>query len=186
MHVDIRRFEVVYCVLSNLLGPVVPSFRALSRCLKLTVRRYKFNADSLLRDRDRDTLPREHVERPASYHARVFEGVAKSHFLLKAVIFKSQMRTLVRFLLNLPPPTLWRGTICHKCTTSRLSQTLISPVDSTLRVCRGNHRSVAGVNSLLRVAGGPPPPHHSLCLTLSLTTQVPGTARARCRQRVRH
>jgi len=24
------------------------------------------------------------------FHARVFEGVAKSHFLLKAVVFKSQ------------------------------------------------------------------------------------------------
>ena len=34
---------------SSLLGPVVPSFRALSRRLKFTVRRYKFNKDSLLR-----------------------------------------------------------------------------------------------------------------------------------------
>ena len=31
----------------SLLGPVVPSFRTLSRRLKLTVRRHKFNTDSL-------------------------------------------------------------------------------------------------------------------------------------------
>ena len=29
-------------------------------------------------------------ERKASCHARVFEGVAKSHFILKAAVFKSQ------------------------------------------------------------------------------------------------
>ena len=30
-------------------------------------------------------------------HAKVFEGVAKSHFLLKAVVFTSQKRVLIRF-----------------------------------------------------------------------------------------
>ena len=33
--------------LDSLLGPVDPSFRALSGCLKFTVRRHKFNKDSL-------------------------------------------------------------------------------------------------------------------------------------------
>jgi hypothetical protein len=32
-----------------------------------------------------------------TYHARVLEGVAKSHFLLKAVGFKSQKRVVTRF-----------------------------------------------------------------------------------------
>ena len=35
------------CWWSSLLGPVDPSFRALSGCLKFTVRRHKFNKDSL-------------------------------------------------------------------------------------------------------------------------------------------
>ena len=43
------------------------------------------------------------------HHARVFEGVAKSHFLLKALVFKSQKRGSLRFSLNEPPQTLWRG-----------------------------------------------------------------------------
>ena len=51
-------------------------------------------------------------------HARVFEEVAKSHFLLKTVVFKGQKRVLTRFGVNLPltrfgvnllPETLWRG-----------------------------------------------------------------------------
>ena len=45
----IRRLEVVHRVSSRLLGPVVPSFRALSGRLKFTVRRHKFNKDSLSR-----------------------------------------------------------------------------------------------------------------------------------------
>ena len=36
----------VHCVSSSLLGPVDPSFRALSGPLKITVRRHKFNEDS--------------------------------------------------------------------------------------------------------------------------------------------
>jgi len=38
---------IVHRVSSSLLGPVVPSFRALSGRLKFTVRRHKFNTDSL-------------------------------------------------------------------------------------------------------------------------------------------
>ena len=38
-------------------------------------------------------------EHPPS-HARVYEGVAKSHFPLKAVVFKSQKRTRIRFRIN--------------------------------------------------------------------------------------
>ena len=38
---------VVHRVLSSLLGPVDPSFRALSGRLKFTVQRHKFNIDSL-------------------------------------------------------------------------------------------------------------------------------------------
>ena len=37
---------MVHRVSSSLLGPVVPSFRALSGRLKFTVRRHKFNKDS--------------------------------------------------------------------------------------------------------------------------------------------
>ena len=47
------------------------------------------------------------------HHAKVFEGVAKSDFILKAVVFKSQKRALARFLVNLPPPKLWRGSVFH-------------------------------------------------------------------------
>ena len=43
----LRRLEVIHRVLSRLVGPVVPSFRALYGRLKLTVRRHKFNEDSL-------------------------------------------------------------------------------------------------------------------------------------------
>ena len=43
-------------------------------------------------------------------HARVLEGVAKSQFLLKAVVFKSGERTQMRFQDSQPPRTLWRGT----------------------------------------------------------------------------
>ena len=43
----IRRLRVVHRALSNLPGPVVPSFRALSGCLTFKVRRHKFNQDSL-------------------------------------------------------------------------------------------------------------------------------------------
>ena len=39
--------KVVHCVLSSLLGPADPSFRALPGRLKFTVRRHKFNQDSL-------------------------------------------------------------------------------------------------------------------------------------------
>ena len=39
------RVDTVYC--QSPLGPVDPSFRALSRRLKFTVRRYKFNKDTL-------------------------------------------------------------------------------------------------------------------------------------------
>ena len=39
--------SIVHRVSSSLLGPVVPSFRALSGCLRFTVRRHKFNKDSL-------------------------------------------------------------------------------------------------------------------------------------------
>ena len=44
------------------------------------------------------------------YHARVLERVAKSQFPHKAVVFKSGDRFLRRFLGDLPPPSLWRGT----------------------------------------------------------------------------
>jgi len=44
----VRRSLVVHRVSSSLLGPVVPSFRALSRRLKFTVRRHKVNEDSLI------------------------------------------------------------------------------------------------------------------------------------------
>ena len=44
---SIRRLQVVHRVSSSLLGPVVPSFRALSGRLKFTVRRHKFNKYSL-------------------------------------------------------------------------------------------------------------------------------------------
>ena len=58
--------------------------------------------------------PNLHIDRLLSllttHYARVFEGVATSHFLLKAVIFKSQKRVMTRFGVNLPPPTLWCGT----------------------------------------------------------------------------
>ena len=37
----------VFRISSSLLGPVVPSFRALARRLKFTVRRHKFTEDSL-------------------------------------------------------------------------------------------------------------------------------------------
>ena len=42
----IRRLEGVHRVSLSLLGPVDPSFRALSGRLKFTVRRHKFNKDS--------------------------------------------------------------------------------------------------------------------------------------------
>ena len=42
------RLQIVHRVSSSLLGPVVPSFRALHGRLKFTVRRHKFNKDSLL------------------------------------------------------------------------------------------------------------------------------------------
>jgi len=42
------RTAVFLRVSSSLLGPVDPSFRALSGRLKFTVRRHKFNKDSLL------------------------------------------------------------------------------------------------------------------------------------------
>ena len=54
----------------------------------------------------------------AHTHTRVFEGVAKSHFLLTTVVFQSQKRVLTRFGVklnltrcgvNLLPETLWRG-----------------------------------------------------------------------------
>jgi len=45
--VDSGRCRVVQHESSSLLGPVVPSFRALSGRLKFTVRRHKFNKDSL-------------------------------------------------------------------------------------------------------------------------------------------
>ena len=44
----VRRLQVVHRVSSSLVGPVVPSFRALSGRLKCTVRRHKFNEDSLV------------------------------------------------------------------------------------------------------------------------------------------
>ena len=43
----IRRLSVLHGVSSSRLGPVDPSFRALSRRLRFEVRRYKFNEDSL-------------------------------------------------------------------------------------------------------------------------------------------
>ena len=43
----IRRVQVLHRVSSSLLGPVDPSFRALSGRPKVTVRRHKFNKDSL-------------------------------------------------------------------------------------------------------------------------------------------
>ena len=44
-----------------------------------------------------------------TFHARVFEGVAKSHLRIKAIVCKSPKRRCLSFSLNLPPPTLWRG-----------------------------------------------------------------------------
>jgi len=46
-------YHVVHRVSSSLLGPVVPSVRALSGRLKFTVRRHQFNKDSLPSSRDR-------------------------------------------------------------------------------------------------------------------------------------
>ena len=43
----VRRRKVVHRVSSSLLGPVDPSLRALYGRLKFTVRRHKFNKDSL-------------------------------------------------------------------------------------------------------------------------------------------
>jgi hypothetical protein len=40
---------------------------------------------------------RRATDSTVTYHAGVFDGVAKSHFLLKAVVFKSQKRVLTRF-----------------------------------------------------------------------------------------
>jgi len=40
-----RLLQVLHRVSSSLLGPVAPSFRALSGRLKFTVRRHKFNTD---------------------------------------------------------------------------------------------------------------------------------------------
>ena len=48
--------EVVHRVSSSLLGPVDISFRALSGRLDFTVRRHKFNTDSLCLERRGDTL----------------------------------------------------------------------------------------------------------------------------------
>jgi len=43
----VRRVWVVHCVSSSLLGPAVPSFRALSGRFTFTVRRHKFNKYSV-------------------------------------------------------------------------------------------------------------------------------------------
>ena len=52
----IRRLKVVHRVSSSLLGPEIPSFRALSKPLKFTVRRHKFDKGSLLDGRPRAAL----------------------------------------------------------------------------------------------------------------------------------
>ena len=44
---DIRRSQVVHRVSSSVLGPAVPSFRALSGRLTFTFRRHKSDTDSL-------------------------------------------------------------------------------------------------------------------------------------------
>ena len=44
---DLRFLKLLYRVSSDLLGPINPSFRAISGRLKFTVRRHKFNQDSL-------------------------------------------------------------------------------------------------------------------------------------------
>jgi len=65
---------------------------------------------------------RESAAHPARRRARrgclhatpeCWEGVAKSHFLLKAVVVKSQNACQDTLLRNLPPPTLWRGEAIH-------------------------------------------------------------------------
>ena len=76
---------------SSLLGPVYPSFRALSGRLTVTARRRKFNKDYV------------------SFHARVLWGVAENQFPRKAVVFKRGDRLLRGCWMNLPAPTLWRG-----------------------------------------------------------------------------
>ena len=45
-----------------------------------------------------------------TFHARVFEGVAKSHLRIKAIVCKSPKRRCLSFSLNLTPPSPWRGT----------------------------------------------------------------------------
>ena len=53
----------LYTASSSFLDPVHPSFRALSGCLQLTVRRHKFNTDSLLQaEKIRLTLRSQGVE----------------------------------------------------------------------------------------------------------------------------
>jgi len=57
--VPLHRYDV-HRVPSSLVGPVDPSFRALSGRLEFTVRRHKFNKDSLVRGWRSDAS--EHAE----------------------------------------------------------------------------------------------------------------------------
>ena len=68
-------WRVVHRVSSSLLGPAVPSFRALSGHLKFTVRRHTFNKDAFLSKGVGDMLrdPTEEVAMSLRIHCEVLD-----------------------------------------------------------------------------------------------------------------
>jgi len=89
---------IVHRVSSSLLGPVVPSFRALSGRLKFTVRRHKFNKDSRVW-RFQGPLPSEQGNNlKGSKDLRLKNGSSQGQNLAVTVLF------VLNALDSAPPP----------------------------------------------------------------------------------